>query len=79
MQILAIFSMLAILGVLYKKRMRDVMDIGFDLLRSMKQAKLGDLEFQIEKRIKDFSDLAVQKATWVPILLSQLRVSTLHY
>ncbi len=60
MQILAIFSMLAILGVFYKKRMRDVMDIGFDLLRSMKQAKLGDLEFQIEK-IKDFSDLAVQK------------------
>jgi len=72
MQVLAIFSMLGILGVLYKRIMHDLIDIGFNLLRAMRQAKLGELEFQIEEKLKDFSNLAAKNATWVPIVLSQL-------
>jgi hypothetical protein len=72
LQFLSLVALIALMSVLYQKHARRVLDLFLELLSNAKQAKYGALEIQIDKRLKDFSDLAVKKSVGVQILLSQL-------
>ena len=72
LEFLSIAMIFAILALIYKNQTQRVLDMVIDLLSGTKQAKFGDLEIHMDKKLQDFSELAVQKAVWVQILLSQL-------
>ncbi len=72
MQLLAIISLIMLLAILFKYQTKRIINIGLELLSSTKQAKIGKLELQIDKKLEDLSDRIVKQAGWVQILLSQL-------
>lgn len=51
MEFLAITTMVLLAAVIYKWRARQAMDIGYELLRKARAAKVGDFEFTIEQTI----------------------------
>ena len=72
MQLLAVISLIATLAILYKYQTQKIINIILDLLSSTRQAKLGKMEVQIDKKIEDISDRIAKQVGWVQILLSQL-------
>ena len=72
MQSLAVISLITALAILFKYQTRRVLEVGLDLLSSTRQAKLGKLEIEIDKKLEDVSGRIARQAAWVQILLSQL-------
>lgn len=72
MEFLAIATMVFLAAVIYKWRARQAMDIGYELLRKARTAKVGDFEFTIEQKLKDYSRLLGQQAKWIRIILSEM-------
>lgn len=72
MEILAIISMFSVLALLFKRRTLTMLNLTIELLKSAKQAKFGNLELQLDKKLQDISTLLVKRAAWIQILLSQL-------
>ena len=72
MEFLAITTMVLLAAVIYKWRARRAMDIGYELLRKARTAKVGDFEFTIEQKLKDYSRLLGQQAEWIRIILSEM-------
>jgi hypothetical protein len=72
MEFLAIATMVLLAAVIYKWRARQAMDIGYELLRKARTAKVGDFEFTIEQKLKDYSRLLGQQAEWIRIILSEM-------
>ena len=70
LQIMAITSMLAVLGLAYRDYTRQIFDVGLKLLRGTTQAKFGSLELTLTELTDKVEK--VEKATWVSIMLSQL-------
>ena len=72
MQTLAIISLISALAILFKLQTKQVIEIGLDLIRNTRQAKLGKLEVQVDKTLEDISERIDRQSGWVQILLSQL-------
>lgn len=72
MQVLAVISLVATLAILFEYQARRILEIGLNLFENTRQAKLGRLKIQIDKRIEDISERIVRQSAWVQILLSQL-------
>ena len=72
MEILAITTIIFIGVIAYKTRVRRAMDIGFELFRRTRVAKVGDVEFTVEQTLKDYSRLLDQQAEWMRVILSDL-------
>jgi hypothetical protein len=69
MEFLAIATMVLLAAVIYKGRARQAMDIAYNLLRKARTAKVGDFEFTIEQKLKDYSRLLGQQAEWIRVIL----------
>lgn len=72
MEFLAIASLVILAAVVYKHRSRQAMDIGYELLKKTQTAKVGDFEFTIEQKLKDYSRLLSKQAEWIRIILSEM-------
>jgi hypothetical protein len=72
MEFLAIATMVTITAVVYKWRARQALDIGYELLRKARTAKVGDFEFTVEQKLKDYSRLLSQQTEWIKIILSEM-------
>jgi hypothetical protein len=72
LQIVAIVSIILLIGVLYKNLARKAIDIIFSLTKNTKQAKFGQLEINIEKKLAEYSKSAVTQSVWMNVILSKL-------
>lgn len=72
LQIVSIVSLILLLGLLYKRYTRQGIDILLSLLKNTKQAKFGQLEISIEKKIAELSKLAINRSVLMNIILSKL-------
>jgi hypothetical protein len=72
LQVVAVASLVGLIALLYEGHAHGALDVCLELLSNAKQARYGDFEIQIEKRLKDFSDLAVKRSVGIQVLLSQL-------
>lgn len=72
MEILAVTAVILIGIVIYRNRVRSLLDIGFDILRRAQSAKIGDVEFTAERKAKATLDASAQHPEWVRMLLSDL-------
>ena len=72
LQVVAIFAIVLLIGVLYKNLARKAIDIIFSLTRNTKQAKFGQLEINIEKKLAEYSQSAITQFAWMNVILSRL-------
>lgn len=72
LQVVAAIALVGVLALTYRDRAVRVVDFIVELIGSTRQAKYGALEIQLERRLKDFSELAIRKSAGLQILLSNL-------
>ena len=65
-------SLVFIGAIVYKSRVRPVLDLGLSLLQRTRTARLGDVEFNVEQQLRDYSELLQQHSKWIQIILSDL-------
>ena len=71
LQVVAIFSMVVLLGIIYKRQALAIGSVLVDLVRATKQAKSGNLEVQIQSA-RDISESLVNSPEWFKILASAM-------
>lgn len=80
MEIATVTSLVVVTLLLYKRKVQEALEIGLELLRRTKSAKVWDVELTMAERLKDYSKLLEHQAEWVRLTLSDLNsehISTL--